>query len=54
MVVLVVREIKFSLISPFLMTSLALLEVKLVPAHCLVLVHDFGNANGTECDILLI
>ena len=37
----------------FLMTSLALLEVMLVPADFLVLVHVFGNANGTECDILL-
>ena len=27
---------------PFLLTSLALLEVKLVPAHCVVLVHKFG------------
>ena len=30
----------------FSMTSLALLEVKLVPTHCLVLVHDFGNAKA--------
>ena len=32
----------------------ALLEVKLVPTDCLVLVHDFSNANGTDCDLLLI
>ena len=32
----------------------ALLEVKLVPTDCLVLVHEFNNAVGTECDMLLI
>ena len=38
----------------FSVISLALLEVKLVPEDCMVLVHDFGNANRTEFVIQLI
>ena len=36
------------------MTFLALLEAESVPTAFLVLVHDSDNANGKECDTLLI
>ena len=45
---------KITFIGLLLMTFLALLKAEFVSTDGLVLVHDFDNANGKECDMLLI